>query len=64
MISSSESQELSSQSGLSELHSSILMDGTIALVGKHVPNHNLIMSPVLLAAWFGFLITFLNLLLA
>ena len=45
-----------------ELHSSILMDTTISLVGKHVPNQELVMSPVLLAAWFGFLITFLNLL--
>jgi len=32
------------------------------LVGKHLPDQELIMSPVLLAAWFGFLITFLNLL--
>jgi membrane-associated protease RseP (regulator of RpoE activity) len=62
MIAGSEAQELSSQSGLIELHSSIFMDGTIAIVGKHVPNQNLIMSPILLAAWFGFLITFLNLL--
>jgi membrane-associated protease RseP (regulator of RpoE activity) len=38
------------------------MDATIILVGKHVPNQELVMSPVLLAAWFGFLITFLNLL--
>jgi Zn-dependent protease len=62
LISSSVVQELSAKSGLVEIHSSILMDATIALVGKHVHGQDLIMSPVLLAAWFGFLITFLNLL--
>ncbi len=62
LIPNSEAQELSAKSGLVEIHSSILMDATIALVGKHLPSQELIMSPVLLAAWFGFLITFLNLL--
>ena len=62
LIPNSEAQELSEKSGLVEIHSSILMDATIALVGKHLPDQELIMSPVLLAAWFGFLITFLNLL--
>ncbi|TLX93863.1 MAG: site-2 protease family protein [Thaumarchaeota archaeon] len=62
LIPSSMAQELSAKSGLVEIHSSILMDGTIALVGKQLPGQELIMSPVLLAAWFGFLITFLNLL--
>lgn len=51
-----------SHSGLVEVHSSILMDATILLVGKHIVGKELIMSPVLYAAWFGFLITFLNLL--
>jgi len=51
-----------SNSGLVEVHSSILMDATILLVGKHVIGKELIMSPILYAAWFGFLITFLNLL--
>ena len=51
-----------SNSGLIEIHSSILMDATVLLVGKHVIGKELIMSPVLYAAWFGFLITFLNLL--
>ncbi|MGB9002619.1 MAG: site-2 protease family protein [Nitrosotalea sp.] len=55
-------QELSAKQGLVDIHSSILMDATIALAGKHIPGKELIMSPVLLAAWFGFLITFLNLL--
>jgi membrane-associated protease RseP (regulator of RpoE activity) len=62
MVPSSQAHELLQNSGLMELHSSILMDTTISLVGKHVPNQELVMSPVLLAAWFGFLITFLNLL--
>jgi Zn-dependent protease len=62
LISSSVAQELSAKSGLIEIHSSILMDATIALVGKHVVGQELVMSPILLAAWFGFLITFLNLL--
>lgn len=62
LIPSSEAQILSSKSGLVELHSSILMDATISIAGKHLPNQELIMSPVLLAAWFGFLLTFLNLL--
>ncbi|TRZ80127.1 MAG: site-2 protease family protein [Nitrosopumilales archaeon] len=62
MVPSSQAHELIQKSGLMELHSSILMDATISLVGKHVPNQELVMSPVLLAAWFGFLITFLNLL--
>lgn len=62
MVPSSQAHELLQKSGLMELHSSILMDTTIFLVGKHVPNQELVMSPVLLAAWFGFLITFLNLL--
>lgn len=62
MVPSSQAHELLEKSGLMELHSSILMDATIFLVGKHVLNQELVMSPVLLAAWFGFLITFLNLL--
>lgn len=62
LISDSVAQELSAKSGLVEMHSSILMDATISLAGKHVPSQELVMSPVLLAAWFGFLITFLNLL--
>ena len=62
MVPSSQAHELLQKSGLMELHSSILMDTTIFLVGKHLPNQEIVMSPVLLAAWFGFLITFLNLL--
>lgn len=62
MISAQEAHTLSSQHGLLEIHSSILMDATIILMHKHVPGEEMIMSPVMLAAWFGFLLTFLNLL--
>lgn len=62
LVPSSQVHILLEKSGLVELHSSILMDATVALVGKHVPNQELVMSPVLVSAWFGFLITFLNLL--
>ncbi|MGI0046871.1 MAG: site-2 protease family protein [Nitrosotalea sp.] len=62
LIPSSTAQELSANHGLVDIHSSILMDATISLAGKHVPGKEIVMSPVLLAAWFGFLITFLNLL--
>lgn len=62
LIPSSVAQDLSSKQGLVELHSSVLMDATIDLAGKHISGKELVMSPVLLAAWFGFLITFLNLL--
>jgi len=51
-----------SHSEFVELHSSVLMDATILFVGKHIVGKELIMSPILYAAWFGFLITFLNLL--
>lgn len=62
LIPTSQAHELADKLGLLDLHSSVIMDATIAIVGKHVPNQEIIMSPVLLAAWFGFLITFLNLL--
>ncbi|MDE1830326.1 MAG: site-2 protease family protein [Thaumarchaeota archaeon] len=62
LIPTTEAQELSANQGLVEIHSSIIMDATIALEGKHIRGEEMIMSPVLLAAWFGFLITFLNLL--
>jgi len=61
LIPSAQAQALS-QDGLVDVHSSILMDATILLIGKHIVGKEMIMSPVLYAAWFGFLITFLNLL--
>jgi membrane-associated protease RseP (regulator of RpoE activity) len=41
---------------------SLLMIGTVHLTGMAVEGTVLVMSPVLFAAWLGFLITFLNLL--
>ena len=57
-----QAQSLFSKSDMIQVHPSIIMSGTIALAGKTVEGMELIMSPVLYAAWLGFLITFLNLL--
>lgn len=62
MISEEEAQPLFSKSELVEIHPSIIMSGTLVIVGKAVEGMDVIMSPVLYAAWLGFLITFLNLL--
>ena len=40
----------------------LLMTASLALFGKGVDGHEIIMTPVMFAAWIGFLITFLNLL--
>ncbi|EGP93020.1 Peptidase M50 [Nitrosarchaeum koreense MY1] len=40
----------------------LFMTASLALFGKGGPGHEVIMTPVLFAAWIGFLITFLNLL--
>jgi membrane-associated protease RseP (regulator of RpoE activity) len=40
----------------------LLMTASLALFGKGGTGHEVIMTPVLFAAWIGFLITFLNLL--
>ena len=40
----------------------LLMTASLALFGKGVPGHEVIMTPIMFAAWIGFLITFLNLL--
>lgn len=40
----------------------ILMTASLALFGKGGAGHEVIMTPVMFAAWIGFLITFLNLL--
>jgi len=40
----------------------LLMTASLALFGKGGAGHEVIMTPVLFAAWIGFLITFLNLL--
>ncbi|RNJ76191.1 MAG: site-2 protease family protein [Nitrosopumilus sp. B06] len=40
----------------------LLMTASLALFGKGGPGHVVILSPVMFAAWIGFLITFLNML--
>jgi len=45
-----------------KLNDSILMKAALSAYGKGGPNTEVIMSPILFAAWLGFLITFLNLL--
>ena len=62
MISEEEAQPLFSKSELVAIHPSIIMSGTLVIAGKAVEGMDVIMSPVLYAAWLGFLITFLNLL--
>ena len=62
MVSTDQAQSLFSKSDLVQVHPSLIMSGTIALAGKTAEGMELIMSPVLYAAWLGFLLTFLNLL--
>jgi Zn-dependent protease len=47
---------------LVKLNDSVLMTFALAVFGKAGPDVEVLMSPVLFAAWLGFLITFLNLL--
>ncbi|TBR08545.1 MAG: site-2 protease family protein [Candidatus Nitrosotenuis sp.] len=58
----SEAQALFSKSDFVQVHPSILMNGIITLTGRTTEGMEMLMSPVLYAAWLGFLITFLNLL--
>ena len=62
MISDEQAQPLFSKSELVDIHPSIIMSGTLVMTGKAVEGMEVIMSPVLYAAWLGFLLTFLNLL--
>ncbi|HII36040.1 MAG TPA: site-2 protease family protein [Nitrosopumilaceae archaeon] len=62
VIPESQAQQLISQSQLFEIHESVIMKTTEVLAGKYIIGTEIVYSPVLLAAWFGFLITFLNLL--
>lgn len=54
--------DLFSQSQLIEMNEPILMIVSLAIFGKGGQGEEVIMTPVLFAAWLGFLITFLNLL--
>ncbi|HSB57082.1 MAG TPA: site-2 protease family protein [Nitrosopumilaceae archaeon] len=62
VIPESQAQQLLAQSQFFEVHESMIMKATEVLAGKSIVGTEIVMSPVLLAAWFGFLITFLNLL--
>ncbi len=55
-------ENLFSQSQLIEMNEPLLMIASLAMFGKGGEGEEVIMTPVLFAAWLGFLITFLNLL--
>ena len=55
-------EELFEKSQLMEMNQPILMTASLAIFDKGGENTEIIMSPILFAAWIGFLITFLNLL--
>ena len=55
-------EDLFTQSQLIEMNEPILMIASLAIFGKGGEGQEVIMTPVLFAAWLGFLITFLNLL--
>ena len=55
-------EDLFSRSQLIEMNEPLLMKATLAIFGKGGQGEEVIMTPVLFAAWLGFLITFLNLL--
>ena len=57
-----QAQSTFSKSDLVTIHPSLIMSGTLVLAGKSADGMQVVMSPVLYAAWLGFLITFLNLL--
>lgn len=60
IIDESVAEELSGS--VMQLNDSILMTLALATYGKAGPDVEVLMSPILFAAWLGFLITFLNLL--
>ena len=63
LITADQAEQLSEEGRLGELPfgESALMIATVHLTGMAVDNMVLVISPVLFAAWIGFLITFLNL---
>lgn len=62
VVTTEQLQSLFSKSEIVKIHPSLLMSATFALAGKSFNGDQVIMTPVLYAAWLGFLITFLNLL--
>lgn len=61
LIPADEAARLFGEAQLFPMDTSLLMLGTLYLTGMAAENTVLVMSPVLFAAWLGFLITFLNL---
>lgn len=61
LIPAGEAQRLFGEAQLFQMDASLLMLATLYLTSMAVDNMVLVMSPVLFAAWLGFLITFLNL---
>ena len=55
-------QELFADSRLLEFNEPLLMKATLAMFGKGGDDQEVLMTPVLFAAWLGFFITFINLL--
>ncbi len=55
-------EELFEKSQLIEMNQPILMTASLAIFDKGGDDKQVVMSPILFAAWIGFLITFLNLL--
>ena len=55
-------EEMFNESQLIEMNEPIFMIASLAIFDKGGPDKQVIMSPLLFAAWLGFLITFLNLL--
>ncbi|MEK0381834.1 MAG: site-2 protease family protein [Nitrosopumilus sp.] len=55
-------EDLFSRSQLIEMNEPLLMIATLAMFGKGGQGEEVLMTPILFAAWLGFLITFLNLL--
>ena len=55
-------EELFENSQLIEMNQPLLMTASLAIFDKGEGDRQVVMSPILFAAWLGFLITFLNLL--
>ena len=61
MIPLDEAERLLGSNELFELNPSLIMMATMQLTGTASDDYVLVMSPVMFAAWLGFLLTFLNL---
>lgn len=61
LIPAEEAERLIGENQLMEVKSSLIMMGIMHLTGTDSDNTVLVKSPVMFASWFGFLLTFLNL---